>query len=70
MYAVGHTCHTLISLSDSAIEKVKARKNASKVKFKTVFYRCAIKGQTWSFLEDYESAQAFITLLILDGCAA
>ena len=67
MYAVGHTSLTLISLSDSASQKVMERKNNSKNKFKTVFYRTCIKNEIWSFFEEYNEAKSFQILFGLDG---
>lgn len=67
MYAVEETTHTLISLSDSAIAKVKARKAKCKMKFKNVFYRCVIGAQKVSFVETYEEAQTVLYMLHLHG---
>jgi len=67
MYAVGHTSHTLISLSDGASAKVEQCKANCKKTFSNVYYRRVIKNETWSFLETYEDAKAHQAMLFLDG---
>ena len=67
MYAVGHTSHTLISLSERSENSVRNLRARSKKNHKGVFYRAAIRGETWSFLESYELAKGFQSLLFLDG---
>lgn len=69
MYAVGHTSHTLISLSNEAEAKVRERKKTCGRKFKGCFYRSVIKNEVWSFVETYEEAKATQALLFLDGAA-
>lgn len=69
MYAIGHTSHTLISLSDKVEKQVTRRKAACKTKFKDVFYRTLIKNETWSFVHEYEEAKLIQAMLFLDGPA-
>ena len=67
MYALGHTSHTLIGLSDSAVAKVRARAAKCKINFKHCFYRANIKNETWSFFKDYEDAKGEQCMLHLHG---
>lgn len=67
MYAIGHTTHRLISLSDAATNRVIARKNKCKAKFKRAFYCATIKNERWCFYETYEEAQTELAMLFLNG---
>lgn len=67
MYALGHTSHTIISLSDSAVAKVREREAKCKVIFKRCFYCANIKGEIWSFFEDYADVKAEQCMLHLHG---
>jgi len=67
MYALGHTSHTIISLSDKAITALTARKAKCKIKFKRCFYRTVIKNEIWSFYEDYADVKGEQCMLYLNG---
>ena len=67
MYAIGHTSHTLISLSETAEAAVRRRQSAMKKKARRVFYRTAIKHEVWSFFETREQAVGFETMLFLNS---
>lgn len=70
MYAIGHTSHALIGLSDTAAARVREKfKGFKSKKDRTLFGRCVIKGETWSFFEEYPSAKSFQALLFLHGPA-
>ena len=69
MYAVGLTSHNLISLSDSATNKVESKINAYKGKpFKNgAAYCTVIKNETWSFFKDYDGAKSYQLILHIFG---
>jgi hypothetical protein len=69
MYAVGHTKLQLVSLSDSAIAKVRARIAKCKIKdFKNgAAYRVVIRNEKWSFFQDYNEAKSHQLLLNMFG---
>jgi hypothetical protein len=68
MYAVGHTSHNMITLSANAEEKVRAKFSAWKSKkHPSLFGRCVIKGEVWSFFETRSDATGHLALLMLHG---
>lgn len=68
MYAIGHTSHSLITLTAKSEANVRAKfKNFKRGRNPSLFGRCRIRGETWSFFEQYGDAKGFQALLFLDG---
>ena len=67
MYAVGHTSHNRMVVTDSHEARIRARKEVCGIKFKSVFYRKVVKNEVWSYFETRDQAIGFQTLLHLGG---